>query len=121
MSYLEGLLYNPKGSKMEETRQGVPIFHRTPQDLPEWKFKVELETSHNSQVKCDENDPPYKLDFHSPRGGECQQIYIMENIYDYHTRNWLNIENELRWHPLTPAKHRGRLHNQTINNVSFGG
>ena len=42
MSYLEGLLYDPKGRKMEETRQGTPIFHGTPQDLPEWKFKVEM-------------------------------------------------------------------------------
>ena len=50
MSYLEGLLYNPKGGKMEETRQGVPIFHGTPQDLPEWKFKVELKIKIVEQI-----------------------------------------------------------------------
>ena len=50
MSYLEGLLYNPKGGKMEETRQGVPIFHGTPQDLPDWQFKVELKIKIVEQI-----------------------------------------------------------------------
>ena len=54
MSYLEGLLYNPKGGKMEETRRGVPIFHGTPQDLPEWKFKVELKIKIVEQKILDE-------------------------------------------------------------------
>jgi len=35
---------------MEETRRGVPIFHGTPQDLPEWKFKVELKIKIVEQI-----------------------------------------------------------------------
>ena len=56
MSYQEGLLFDPKGRKMEETRQGVPIFHGTPQDLPEWKFKVELKIKIVESI----NDPGRK-------------------------------------------------------------
>ena len=41
MSYLEGLLFDPNARRMDETRQGIPIFNGTPQYLPEWKFKVE--------------------------------------------------------------------------------
>ena len=43
---------------MEETRRGVPIFHGTPQDLPEWKFKVELKIEIVEQT----NDPGRKAE-----------------------------------------------------------
>ena len=66
MSYLEGLLYNPKGGKMEKTRQGVPIFHGTPQDLPEWKFKVELKIKIVEQT----NDPGRKAELMAKSMGD---------------------------------------------------
>ena len=50
MSYLEGFLYNHTSGKMEETRQGVAISRGRPQDLPEWKFKVELKIKIVEQI-----------------------------------------------------------------------
>ena len=66
MSYLEGLLYNPKSGKMEETRRRVPIFHGTPQDLPEWKFNVELKIKIVEQM----NDPGRKAELMAKLTGD---------------------------------------------------